>query len=141
MRGSKSLISLPRTQGVDLAVDLLVGERLQLHALAQAHRLAGAAALADAGVDVGDVAADLAVDRADLALLDGPVRAHKLAAHAADAGVLVDDRHRRLALELVGAEQAHHFGRRGARHGDRLRNVCLLYTSPSPRDRQKSRMP
>ena len=25
--------------------------------------------------------------------------------------------------------------------GDKLRTVCLLYTSPSPRDRQKSRMP
>ena len=25
--------------------------------------------------------------------------------------------------------------------GARVRNVCLLYTSPSPRDRQKSRMP
>ena len=24
---------------------------------------------------------------------------------------------------------------------DKLYNVCLLYTSPSPRDRQKSRMP
>ena len=28
--------------------------------------------------------------------------------------------------------------RTGLRHGDQL---CLLYTSPSPRDRQKSRMP
>ena len=25
--------------------------------------------------------------------------------------------------------------------GPKGRNVCLLYTSPSPRDRQKSRMP
>ena len=25
--------------------------------------------------------------------------------------------------------------------GAELQNVCLLYTSPSPRDRQKSRMP
>ena len=24
---------------------------------------------------------------------------------------------------------------------DRFHNICLLYTSPSPRDRQKSRMP
>ena len=23
----------------------------------------------------------------------------------------------------------------------KLKNICLLYTSPSPRDRQKSRMP
>src|SRR5450756_121073 len=135
MRGSKplaaaplvwiaSLTSLPVTQSVDLAEDLLVGEGLQLDALAEADRLAGAAALAHAGVHVGDVAADVAVDGTDLALLDGAVGAHLGAAHAADAGVLVDDRHRRLALELVGAEQAHHFGRRGARHGDRLRNVA-----------------
>src|SRR5665647_2346665 len=135
MRGSKplaaaplvwivSLTSLPVTQSVDLAEDLLVGEGLQLDALAEADRLAGAAALAHAGVHVGDVAADVAVDGADLALLDGAVGAHLGAVHAADAGVLVDDRHRRLALELVGAEQAHHFGRRGARHGDRLRNVA-----------------
>ena len=26
-------------------------------------------------------------------------------------------------------------------HLDEMRKVCLLYTSPSPRDRQKSRMP
>ena len=25
--------------------------------------------------------------------------------------------------------------------GDKLSDICLLYTSPSPRDRQKSRMP
>ena len=25
--------------------------------------------------------------------------------------------------------------------GDTIYNICLLYTSPSPRDRQKSRMP
>src|SRR5665647_1561337 len=135
MRGSKplaaaplvsiaSLTSLPVTQSVDLAEDLLVGEGLQLDALAEADRLAGAAALAYAGVHVGDVAADVAVDGTDLALLNGAVGAHLGAVHAADAGVLVDDRHRRLALELVGAEQAHHFGRRGARHGDRLRNVA-----------------
>ena len=27
------------------------------------------------------------------------------------------------------------------RHGDEVSGCCLLYTSPSPRDRQKSRMP
>ena len=31
--------------------------------------------------------------------------------------------------------------RHSAEIGDTLRGVCLLYTSPSPRDRQKSRMP
>src|SRR5450756_1793565 len=121
MRGSKpsaaaplvsiaSLTSLPVAQSVDLAEDLLVGEGLQLDALAEADRLAGAATLAHAGVHVGDVAADVAVDGADIALLDGAVGAHLGAVHAADAGVFVDDRHRRLALELVGAEQAHHLG-------------------------------
>ena len=35
----------------------------------------------------------MAVHGADLALLDGPVGAHQLAAHAADAGLLVDDGH------------------------------------------------
>ena len=28
-----------------------------------------------------------------------------------------------------------------SKEGDELWHVCLLYTSPSPRDRQKSRMP
>src|SRR5664279_4364224 len=115
MRGSNSpaaalwasLMSLPETEGVDLAVDLLVGEGLQLDALAEADRLTGAAALAHARVHVGDVAAGPAVDRADLALLDGAVGAHVGAVHAADAGVLIDDGHGRLALELVGAEDAH----------------------------------
>src|SRR5665811_759300 len=135
MRGSKplaaaplvwiaSLTSLPVTQSVDLAEDLLVGEGLQLDALAEADRLAGAAALAHAGVHVGDVAADVAVDGADLALLDGAVGAYLGAVHAADAGVFVDDRHRRLALELVGAEQAHHLGAGGARHGDGVGDVA-----------------
>ena len=32
-------------------------------------------------------------------------------------------------------------GRQNANAGDRSSYVCLLYTSPSPRDRQKSRMP
>ena len=33
-------------------------------------------------------------------------------------------------------------GRPGAKDGpDVIRKACLLYTSPSPRDRQKSRMP
>ena len=26
-------------------------------------------------------------------------------------------------------------------HGDEIRHICLLYTSPSPRDRTRSRMP
>ena len=52
-------------------------KRLQLDALAQADGLAGAAALADAGVHVGDVAADVAVAVADLALLDGAVGADR----------------------------------------------------------------
>ena len=38
-----------------------------------------------------------------------------------------------LRLEAVRVDDAHHHRR--------LAPVCLLYTSPSPRDRQKSRMP
>ena len=45
-------------------------------------------------------------------------------------------------------DEAFDWDRRGApqvRHSHallgRLHNICLLYTSPSPRDRQKSRMP
>ena len=30
---------------------------------------------------------------------------------------------------------------RARKEGDQLNKACLLYTSPSPRDRQKSRMP
>src|SRR5512137_93175 len=79
MRGSKSpsavtparislvpLTSVPCRQRVDLGVDLLVGERLELDALAQADRLAGAAALADARVDARDRALQGAVAAADL---------------------------------------------------------------------------
>src|SRR5450830_421406 len=135
MRGSKpsaaaplvsiaSLTSLPVAQSVDLAEDLLVGEGLQLYALAEADRLAGAATLAHAGVHVGDVAADVAVDGADIALLDGAVGAHLGAVHAADAGVFVDNGHRRLALEFVGAEQAHYLGAGGASHRDGVGDVA-----------------
>src|SRR5664280_1256927 len=136
-----SLTSLPETEGVDLAVDLLVGEGLQLDALAEADRLAGAAALAHARVHVGDVAADLAVDSADLALLDGAVGAHVGAVHAADAGVLVDHRHGRLALELVGAEEAHHLGAGGvgldgAQLGVRLVDEAVLVVADAQRLRQ-----
>ena len=38
-------------------------------------------------------------------------------------------------LILLGGSVADHFG------GRRIAIICLLYTSPSPRDRQKSRMP
>src|SRR5665213_1127455 len=37
---------------------------------------------------------------------------------------------------LDGKELVHHLDERGVQL-----NICLLYTSPSPRDRQKSRMP
>ena len=38
-------------------------------------------------------------------------------------------------FELVWTDEQHSYG--GGAHSD----ICLLYTSPSPRDRQKSRMP
>ena len=44
------------------------------------------------------------------------------------------------AKELSAVEATEAALDRIARHGDTL-NCCLLYTSPSPRDRQKSRMP
>ena len=43
-----------------------------------------------------------------------------------------------------GAGQAHGLSfsvQQGIKIPPSLRNICLLYTSPSPRDRQKSRMP
>ena len=43
-------------------------------------------------------------------------------------GKMLQKRREGILLELKDAE-------------DRLLNACLLYTSPSPRDRQKSRMP
>ena len=51
---------------------------------------------------------------------------------------------RRLAARLVATRLASHLGEKpGQRVGLRMRSDtrCLLYTSPSPRDRQKSRMP
>ena len=50
----RGLSSVPQRQGVDRGVDLLVGEALELDALRRADGLAGAAALADARVDLGD---------------------------------------------------------------------------------------
>ena len=41
------------------------------------------------------------------------------------------------AARLAAAAREHW----GLEEGDRLAYLCLLYTSPSPRDRQKSRMP
>jgi len=58
------------------------------------------------------VPADAAVDIADVAVLDGPVGTDTFAVEAADAGAFIDDRHRRIALELVGAEQTEDLGGR-----------------------------
>ena len=47
-------------------------------------------------------------------------------------------------LEVFASEPLHYRLRAEFRlwhEGDELHHVCLLYTSPSPRDRQKSRMP
>ena len=43
--------------------------------------------------------------------------------------------HLTLSLEIIPEQVAR------ARKSKGMRNDCLLYTSPSPRDRQKSRMP
>ena len=43
-----------------------------------------------------------------------------------------------------GNEQADQAAKEGAAGGSHMKEIqtpCLLYTSPSPRDRQKSRMP
>ena len=42
---------------------------------------------------------------------------------------------------LVGPRPADEGGKPHAEHAEQLHMTCLLYTSPSPRDRQKSRMP
>ena len=49
-----------------------------------------------------------------------------------------------LKVEMIGDEPAHRIFERRRRRRDRVKAdaaICLLYTSPSPRDRQKSRMP
>ena len=40
-----------------------------------------------------------------------------------------------------GKEKVIRFGEKGAKTAGKPKAGCLLYTSPSPRDRQKSRMP
>ena len=44
-------------------------------------------------------------------------------------------------LDVTSAEDLAALADRVSEHVDGLDGVCLLYTSPSPRDRQKSRMP
>ena len=46
-----------------------------------------------------------------------------------------------LLLGLWNTEQGNHFSVLFLGYNLELFRVCLLYTSPSPRDRQKSRMP
>ena len=46
-----------------------------------------------------------------------------------------DTRKRRNVADTITSKS------RVTRHHKGIGNVCLLYTSPSPRDRQKSRMP
>ena len=48
---------------------------------------------------------------------------------------------RRLELGLSQEELAQRMGYRSKSSITKLEKGCLLYTSPSPRDRQKSRMP
>ena len=57
-----------------------------------------------------------------------------------------DHQHQRLGLDPFGEQRAErrrdHAADQQAHRGERERPpACLLYTSPSPRDRQKSRMP
>ena len=49
-----------------------------------------------------------------------------------------DDFLQRLNIQDVLIDAGYHLNRRD---GLRYPSYCLLYTSPSPRDRQKSRMP
>ena len=62
------------------------------------------------------------------------VRAHKAAQHAGDEVLKVGKVAREGDLRADG-------GARPPRRRPGLVEGCLLYTSPSPRDRQKSRMP
>ena len=65
-------------------------------------------------------------------VLDGPVKA-KFENPADPVRIIKAREERKLRLPTVGV---------AARAGERSRyKACLLYTSPSPRDRQKSRMP
>ena len=56
---------------------------------------------------------------------------------------LVRDTTSNAVINSSSSEYRIYMSRHRARNkqSDELRNACLLYTSPSPRDRQKSRMP
>ena len=60
-----------------------------------------------------------------------------------DVWVLVASKARQIVqcLLLLGSQILFFLGRSGCRQEVAQFGVCLLYTSPSPRDRQKSRMP
>ena len=69
---------------------------------------------------------------------------HKGGQHG-DADQFHHETDRQRPGELVHLSPAQHIGRTEERPPKQIRvsprGVCLLYTSPSPRDRQKSRMP
>ena len=75
-------------------------------------------------------------------LMDLSIKAVRLRAtvgEISDALEKVFGRHRADTQKISGVYAAAYDA--GEHEGDTMEYCCLLYTSPSPRDRQKSRMP
>ena len=60
---------------------------------------------------------------------------------SAEATLLINDATHNQAADNTSLVQQHTLSVNDAAHTHDADNTCLLYTSPSPRDRQKSRMP
>ena len=88
------------------------------------------ATIVKVGVPGSDVT--FAVDDADDAFVRGLVRVHSRTGIVSARRSLDRERLDAVSFGVVAAQTGTGSGRR---------SVCLLYTSPSPRDRQKSRMP
>ena len=95
---------------------------------------------AKAGVEAGEVLKEFRVT-ADVVAGFKPGAQVPVTTFA--VGQLVDVQGTSIGKGFTGTIKRHNFSSQRASHGNsRSHNVpCLLYTSPSPRDRQKSRMP
>ena len=71
---------------------------------------------------------------------NGPPEGEDLAVTKKPPVIAVGDLERLLDKRFA-AEQISKMGEQIGRNEDKISEICLLYTSPSPRDRQKSRMP